>query len=139
MTLSVYIEDGEAYVDGRTPETARRLLAAAEALELPVDVVRTTQSGFIVPVEVEEYDADKVAARSQTKTAKTAAPAATPEPSEPSPAEVEETVAADTVPTEDWKHAQLDALAELRGVKFPAGINKAAKVTALTAAQAEKE
>lgn len=40
---------GETYVHGRDPETARRLLAAAEAVGQPQFVVRATETGFIVP------------------------------------------------------------------------------------------
>lgn len=45
---------GETYVWGKTPETARALLAAAADLGLEPMVVRTVTGGFIVPDEV--YD-----------------------------------------------------------------------------------
>lgn len=40
---------GETFVWGRTKETARDLLSAAEELGLDVTVVRTTRDGFVVP------------------------------------------------------------------------------------------
>lgn len=44
---------GETFVNGKNAETARALLSAAERVGLdPALVVRTTQSGFIVPDEV---------------------------------------------------------------------------------------
>lgn len=47
--------DGEVFVNGKTPETARELLGAAEALGLEPLVVRTATGGFVVPDEVWDY------------------------------------------------------------------------------------
>lgn len=48
---------GETYVHGKDPRTATGLLAAAERLHLPPDVVRTNDSGFVVPDPVwDEFD-----------------------------------------------------------------------------------
>lgn len=45
---------GETFVQGKTQQTARGLLDAAEDLGLNANVVRTMTGGFIVPNEV--YD-----------------------------------------------------------------------------------
>lgn len=50
--LGSFPEVGETFVQGKTPQTARELLAAAEALGLDSLVVRTAAAGFIVPNEV---------------------------------------------------------------------------------------
>lgn len=47
-----YPEVGETFVQGKSQQTARELLQAAEALQLDVLVVRTAAAGFIVPNEV---------------------------------------------------------------------------------------
>ena len=46
---------GETFVQGKDPETARKLLAAAAALELEPLVVRTVTGGFVVPNEVWDH------------------------------------------------------------------------------------
>lgn len=47
------LQDGQTFINGRDPETARRLLAAAEELgHDPSLVVLTTSFGYIVPDEV---------------------------------------------------------------------------------------
>lgn len=43
---------GETYVHGRDPETARTLLVTCKRLGIPQHVVRTTETGFLVPDEV---------------------------------------------------------------------------------------
>lgn len=45
------LNDGEAYVAGRSPEKARELLALAAEKDL-VGSVRTTSSGYIIPTEL---------------------------------------------------------------------------------------
>lgn len=49
------MEVGETFVQGKTQDNARDLLAAATDLGLSVQVVRTTNHGFIVPDEVWEH------------------------------------------------------------------------------------
>lgn len=49
------IREGEAFVAGAGPETARELLAKAKDAGLPASVVRVhPDGGFIVPVELAE-------------------------------------------------------------------------------------
>lgn len=50
--MAVEINEGEAFVEGLTQENAVALLAAAEALEVPVYEVRTASGGFVVPEAV---------------------------------------------------------------------------------------
>lgn len=45
-------EVGETFIQGKDQPTARGLLAAADALSLDRNVVRTVTGGFIVPNEV---------------------------------------------------------------------------------------
>jgi hypothetical protein len=129
-----YIDEGETYIHGKTPETARRLLAAAEALELDASVVRTTQGGFIVPTEVDEW----------TDTGPKSEPVAEDETPEGDAAEIEVDgepvepgedglVTLPTEPNKGWSHADLDAYADEHGIHLNAGLNKADKIAALTA------
>jgi len=53
---------GETYVAGKDQQTARSLLAACRALDLPTILVRTAARGFIVPDQVYEQYADDQAA-----------------------------------------------------------------------------
>lgn len=46
---------GETFIQGKTPETARALLDAADAVGLDRQVVRSVTGGFIVPNEVWDY------------------------------------------------------------------------------------
>lgn len=46
------MKDDEVFVAGRSRETARALLDAAEAVGAEAGVVRTQQDGYIVPEEV---------------------------------------------------------------------------------------
>lgn len=48
-------ELGETFVQGKTQETARALLAAAEALGHNTQVVRAIAHGFIVPNDVYDH------------------------------------------------------------------------------------
>lgn len=51
---------GETFVAGKDAETARRLLAACRALDLPTLLVKTTASGFVVPNAVyDQYASDQ--------------------------------------------------------------------------------
>jgi hypothetical protein len=43
------IDEGEAFVQGKTPENARALLAAAKEQGIDVALVRTANDGYIVP------------------------------------------------------------------------------------------
>lgn len=46
-------EDEEGgFVYGKTPENARMLLAAAERLGMPPEVVRASDEGFYVPLDL---------------------------------------------------------------------------------------
>lgn len=44
--------NGETYVHGRDPDTARMLLDTCTRIGVPQHVVRTTETGFLVPDEV---------------------------------------------------------------------------------------
>jgi hypothetical protein len=46
------LDDGDAYIQGRSPEKARELLAAAEEAGIDTALVRTTSDGYIVPKEL---------------------------------------------------------------------------------------
>ena len=46
------IPEGQAFVEPRDVETARGLIAAAEALEVDPALVRTQQGGYLAPVDV---------------------------------------------------------------------------------------
>lgn len=48
------IGEGEAFVEPRSVDTARGLLAAAEELGYGASVVRTQQGGYLAPVDVVE-------------------------------------------------------------------------------------
>lgn len=52
-------EPGEVFVNGKTPEVARALLAAAEDLGFDPIVVRTANGGFVVPDQVWDAVQDK--------------------------------------------------------------------------------
>lgn len=56
-------EIGETFVQGKTQDTARGLLAAADALGLDRSLIRTVNQGFIVPNEVwDHFDEARLAA-----------------------------------------------------------------------------
>jgi hypothetical protein len=46
------LDDGDAYIQGRSPEKSRELLEAAEAAGIDPALVRTTSDGYIVPKEL---------------------------------------------------------------------------------------
>lgn len=48
------IPEGHAFVEPRSPETARALLDAAKELDLDASVVQTQQGGYLAPSEVVE-------------------------------------------------------------------------------------
>ena len=50
--MKLQLNDGEAFVEGRSPQKARELLKAAEDAGLDTSLVRTTSSGYIVPKEL---------------------------------------------------------------------------------------
>lgn len=50
--MKLQLNDGEAFVEGRSPQKARELLAAAEAAGLDTGSVQTTSNGYIVPKEI---------------------------------------------------------------------------------------
>jgi len=67
------VNEGEAFVAGLDPETARKLLAAADKAGLDPAVVRAVpgDGGFVVPAELVEHpkakQPDKPAAKSTDK------------------------------------------------------------------------
>lgn len=46
------LNDGEAYVEGRSEETARKLYEAAEKAGVDVSLISTTSHGYVVPKEL---------------------------------------------------------------------------------------
>lgn len=50
--MKYQLDDGDAYIQGRSPEKSRELLEAAEAAGLDTALVRTTSDGYIVPAEL---------------------------------------------------------------------------------------
>lgn len=50
--LEPTLRDGEAYVPGRSEDTARYLMGLAEEAGLGASVVSTTSHGYIVPAEL---------------------------------------------------------------------------------------
>jgi hypothetical protein len=71
------INEGESFVAGLDADTAKKLLAAAEAAGLDPSVVRAdADGGFVVPAELVETTKKKPAAKS---TPTKAAPAANKE------------------------------------------------------------
>lgn len=56
------MQPGETFLWGRDSATARVLLAAAEEVGLDAYVVRTTDTGFIVPDAVANQAAERLAA-----------------------------------------------------------------------------
>lgn len=52
------LKEGEAFVEGRNADTAKRLIKAAEDAGLETSVVRTTSFGYIVPAELGEGDTE---------------------------------------------------------------------------------
>lgn len=50
--LEPTLSDGQAYVPGRSEETARHLMELAEKAGLSASVVSTTSHGYIVPAEI---------------------------------------------------------------------------------------
>jgi hypothetical protein len=53
--MKMHLNDGEAYLKGRSPETAQRLLDAAKEAGLEGQV-RTTSYGYIVPQELADAE-----------------------------------------------------------------------------------
>lgn len=49
---NVHLNEGEAFVEGRSAEKARELIERAEAAGLSASVVSTTSFGYIVPEEI---------------------------------------------------------------------------------------
>lgn len=49
MPHTLKLEDGEAFVEGRSQSKARKLLKAAKDAKLDARVVRATSNGYIVP------------------------------------------------------------------------------------------
>lgn len=52
MAITPNLGDGESFVPGRSTETAKELIEAAEAAGLPGSVVVTTSHGYVVPSEI---------------------------------------------------------------------------------------
>lgn len=50
--MKYQLDDGDAYIQGRSPEKSRELLEAAEAAGVDPALVRTTSDGYIVPKEL---------------------------------------------------------------------------------------
>lgn len=63
--LDITLNDGEAYVDGRSEAKARELYEAAEKAGLDPARVSTTSHGYIVPAELVSKDKDAVKAEDQ--------------------------------------------------------------------------
>lgn len=69
--MSVALENldhGDTFVNGKDPQTARDLLAAADALGHDAGVVRTVQGGFVVPDDVWDHVARDYASASHGTT-----------------------------------------------------------------------
>ena len=52
MSYKLHLNEGESYVEGRSPETAQALMESAEAAGLSTSAVKTTSFGYIVPTEI---------------------------------------------------------------------------------------
>ena len=52
--MTININEGESFVNGRSRETAQGLLERAEELGLSLSLVRTTSHGYIVPTALVE-------------------------------------------------------------------------------------
>lgn len=50
--MKYQLNDGDAYIQGRSPEKSRELLEAAESAGIDPALVRTTSDGYIVPKEL---------------------------------------------------------------------------------------
>lgn len=50
--MKYQLDDGDAYIQGRSPEKSRELLEAAESAGVDPALVRTTSDGYIVPKEL---------------------------------------------------------------------------------------
>ncbi len=103
-------------IDGRSRANAEALLAAAKKLNLPVNVVRTTIRGYIVP--------DAVAAEYRKMLAGETKPIEE-EPVKSEPVE--------TVPDSTWKNADIEAYAEEHGIDLGGATKKADMIAAITA------
>ena len=110
------LEDGYGLVSPKNQETARALLAAAEAVGEPAHVVRSTIGGYIAPVKVVKKYEDGLGAKKEE-------PVADEENSE-------------DVPSDSWKVADIKAWAESHEVDLGDATKKA---DLLAAIQAHKE
>lgn len=63
--LEPTLNDGEAYVAGRSEEKARELIEAAQKAGLDPALVSTTSHGYIVPAELVKKDKEAVKAEDQ--------------------------------------------------------------------------
>lgn len=55
LTEHAQFSAADTFVWGKDPDTARELLAACDALDLDQSVVRTTETGFVVPSAVWDH------------------------------------------------------------------------------------
>lgn len=55
--MALHLEDGETFIEGRSPKKAKELLAKAEEADM-AGSVRTTSHGYIVPTKLVEGESD---------------------------------------------------------------------------------
>jgi hypothetical protein len=109
------LEEGYAFVSPRTPDTARALLAAAEAIGVESWNVRTTTGGYYVPVAVSKRYEQSLSE-----------PVVEAEPEGPS------------VPDESWKVADLKAFAQDNEVDLGDATKKADILAVIRSADKEE-
>lgn len=76
--MATSIPEGQALIEGRSSKTARALLEAAQKADVDVTLVRTTSTGYLVPVQVAEayensLNGGKKKASAKSRSAKTPA------------------------------------------------------------------
>jgi hypothetical protein len=108
------LEEGYAFVSPRTPDTAKALLAAAEAVGAEAWAVRTTTGGYYVPVSVAQRYEQSLSAP------------------------VEEEAEGPSVPDESWKVADLKAYAQDNQVDLGDATKKADILAVIRSADKEE-
>jgi hypothetical protein len=106
-----HLNDGEAFIEGRSAEKARELIEKAKEAGVDPSLIRTTSSGYIVPEELAGEKA-RTAGEQREDEGKTADPSKLDEQQSEETQEPEVTAAAETEPRVD-EEAEVEKAEEL--------------------------
>lgn len=123
--MTVDIPEGFAFVEGRSRDNARALLAAADEVGISQYTVKAVDGGYLAPVEVAEAYTNPSPEPDEEET----------EASEEPATETEEAA----VPDDSWKNADIEAYAEANKIDLGDATKKADMLAAISAVKEEEE